>query len=102
MTTNDPIESAYAAGRTSTGWIGSRTFGDDLLRGTGNTGSGEDMQMLSRIHGLRNKKSIARPRCISGPFSTTMIPDSLVSKPQHWEIYRLRIGHWEAFALAVG
>jgi hypothetical protein len=36
------------------------------------------MQRLNTIQGVRNKKSIALPRCISRPFSMTMtIPESL-------------------------
>jgi hypothetical protein len=58
---------------------GSRTFGDDLLRGGRDTsGSGEAMQMRSTTQGARNKKSIALPHCIGDPFSTT-ITESLAS-----------------------
>jgi hypothetical protein len=35
------------------------------------------MQRLNTIQGVRNKKSIALPRCISRPFSMTIIPESL-------------------------
>jgi hypothetical protein len=55
------------------------------------------MQTLNRTHGLRNKKSIALPRCIAGPFSTTMIPESLVlgvsQNCNTRKDTRLRIGH---------
>jgi len=35
------------------------------------------MQTRNTTQGVRYKKSIAQPRCISGPFSMATIPESL-------------------------
>jgi hypothetical protein len=44
------------------------TFGGDLLGTTGRmSGSGDATQMRNTTQGVRYKKSIALPRCISGP-----------------------------------
>jgi len=48
----------------------------ELRKPQNTSGSGEAVQTLSATQGVRKKKSIALPRCICGPFSTTTIPDS--------------------------
>jgi hypothetical protein len=64
----------YAAAKRSGVRSGPGTFGDDLLRGGQNTsGTGEEVQMLNMTQGVRNKKSIAQPRCISAPIRTTIL-----------------------------